>query len=190
MKALRNIITIAIILLMALGLKAQENNLTPCTAIDNEIKQILLYNKDLEKILLNEFKDEFILRFIAKPTFEPEYAFQIWKDSCLNMKISAIRLQENLWNSQERGSVAVFYFRRNIDKQLALEVDALFKLFTGSVQNEAFGFGLDGITFIFKSRSKDEVKCGKAWSPDKDSPLGELVFICNTLTDYAMGKDI
>ena len=178
-------------LLFSINTLGQENKLTPCADFRNEIFQIKQYQENLENILIENFKEDYIICFIAKPTFNPEYAFQIRKINSLNFKITAILFQKNLWYTQNTDSVKVNVYKRNIDKNLALQVDALFKLFTDSIASrKALGLGEDGVTFYFKRQTKEGVKCGETWSPETSSPLGELVYICKVLIDYTKGENV
>ncbi len=172
----------------------QENRLFFCVDFGDEMNQIKKYNSHLEEVLMNNFKDDYILRFIAKPTSNPEYAFQISEIDTANFEITAVFFQENLWttlwNTQSIDSVIVEMRNRNINKKLALKIDALFNVYTDSLSDgNALGIGEDDTSYIFIRKSKNEVKCGETWSPNKSSPLGELIYICEILTEYVKGKD-
>lgn len=169
----------------------QENRLFPCVDFSDEINQIKKYNGHLEEVLMNNFKEDYIVRFIAKPTCNPEYAFQIREIDTANFEITAIFFQENLWNTQSIDSVIVEVRNRNINRKLALKIDALFNVFIDSLSDRnALGIGEDGISYIFIRKSKNGVKCGETWSPNETSPLGELVYICKVLTEYVKGEDV
>ncbi|HOQ78591.1 MAG TPA: hypothetical protein PLB65_08420 [Candidatus Cloacimonas sp.] len=179
---------ILILLLMGSLNSMGQNSLTPCVDFSNEINQIKKYNEHLEKVLMNNLKEDYIIRFIAKPTYKPEYAFQIRKIDNSNFEIEAVFFQENLWNVQSINP-SVYVRKRNINKELVLKIDALFKVFTNSISNkDALVIGEDGTSFIFKRKTKDGARCGETWSPNETSPLGKLVCICNVLTEYAKGE--
>gem|GEM_PF-3452533 len=176
--------------MVSLNSMGQENSLSPCVDFSNKINQIKKYNEQLEKTLMKNFKEDYIIRFIAKPTYNPEYAFQIRKIDSINFEIEVVFFHENLWNVQSINPT-VDVRKRNINKELVLKIDALFKIFTNTISNkEALGIVEDGTSFIFKRKTKDGITCGETWSPNETSPLGKLVCICNVLTEYAKGEDV
>jgi len=179
-----------LLLMVSLNSMGQENSLSPCVDFSNKINQIKKYNEQLEKTLMKNFKEDYIIRFIAKPTYNPEYAFQIRKIDSINFEIEVVFFHENLWNVQSINPT-VDVRKRNINKELVLKIDALFKIFTNTISNkEALGIVEDGTSFIFKRKTKDGITCGETWSPNETSPLGKLVCICNVLTEYAKGEDV
>jgi len=190
-KSHRMIKGILILLLMvSLNLMGQENSLYPCVGFSNKINQIKKYNEQLEKVLMNNLEEDYIIRFIAKPSYNPEYAFQIRKIDSTNFEIEAVFFHENLWNVQSINP-SIDVRKRYINKELVLKIDALFKVFTNTISNKyALGIGEDGTSFIFKRKTIDGVICGETLSPNDTSPLGKLVCICNVLTVYAKGEDV
>jgi len=187
--------TCILILMGSLNSFGQENRLSPCVDFGDEINQIKKYNRHLEEVLVNNFKEDYIVRFIAKPTSNPEYAFQIREIDTANFEITAVFFQENLWNTlwntQSIDSVIVEVRNRNLNKKLALKIDALFNVFTKSLSDRnTLGIGEDDISYIFIRKSKNGVKCGETLSPNEPSPLGELIYICNVLTEYVKEEDV
>ena len=55
----------------------QIDYLTPCPDLGEIIPQIKDYELDLYKVILKDFNDQPIARYIVQPSFGPEYAFQI-----------------------------------------------------------------------------------------------------------------
>ncbi len=176
--------------MVSLNSMGQENSLSPCVDFSNEINQIKKYNEQLEKVLMNNLEEDYIIRFIAKPTYNPEYAFQIRKIDSTNFEIEAVFFHENLWNVQSINP-SIDVRKRYINKELVLKIDALFKVFTNTISNKYTLFiGEDCSSFIFKRKTIDGVICGETWSPNDTSPLGKLVCICKVLTEYAKGEDV
>ncbi len=168
----------------------QINKLTPCVDL-RTINRINQYNENLEKIFRENLKEDYMLRFVAKPSFNPEYAFQINKIEDANFEIAVLILHENLWNIQNNDSIQFSVISKRINCDFISSMDTLFRILTDSVSGvEAIGYGEDGVTYSFKYKSGDVVKCGEAWSPEDNSLLGDVVQICDNLILYAQGKNV
>lgn len=168
----------------------QINKLTPCVDL-RTIKRINQYDENLEKIFRENFKEDYILRFVAKPSFSPEYAFQINKIEDTNFEIAVLILHENLWYIKNNDSIQFTVISKNINFNLISSIDTLFRILTDSVSGvEAIGYGEDGVTYCFKYKSRDVVKCGEAWSPAENSLLDDVIQICDNLILYAQGKNV
>ena len=208
MKSIKIIILSLIAILNFSNLICQINNLGSCFWLsdkfwvedvhetkDTSINPSLKYRKILENILMQNLKDDYIIKFITVPAFDSEYAFQIIKDTN-DYKISAIVLHENLWyflmDSHKADSMKVRLYERTIDETFALKIDSLFKIFIDQVPEKRIfrGRGLDGETYQFHRQENGIVKCGETWSPYEKSILGELVSICDLIMEYSIGKDI
>jgi len=173
----------------------QKNYLNPCIDWGQEIKQIKAYNERFERKLNLELSQDFMIRFIAKPTFSPEYAFQIEKVNDEEYKLIAILFQENLCSvkNKNRDSINIDSFDRIISFELASSLDILFKKATdsSSVKKDFIFGGTDGVNYYFYRQSESsEINCGECWSPSKGTPLFELVTICDTIIHYAKGESI
>jgi len=171
----------------------QENFLNPCIDWGQVIKQIKAYDESFEKKLRLELNQDFMIRFIAKPAFSPEYAFQIEKVKNEEYKLIAILFQEKFWSAKNRDSINVDSFDRIISFELASLLDILFKKATDSSSVRKYGIiaGIDGVNYYFYRRSEStEIKCGECWSPSKGTPLFELVNICDNIIQYAKRESI
>ena len=161
--------------------------MNPCVDFGDEIAQIKKYNEYLELILIENLHEDYMVRFIAKPSFDPEYIFQIRKMNCVNYEIEFVFFQENLWNARDYNSVMVAIRKCDVPKEIALKLYALFDVFiVDSLSHNVLGAIEDGDNFIFEHKNNDKVKCGEIWSPNKNTLLGELVHICNILIEYAI----
>jgi hypothetical protein len=178
------------VIFFSLRSRAQEN-LVQCFSIPKDIIENEPYYENLDKIINNILEKQYIVEYIVKPTFSPEYAFQIVETDNSGFEISAIYLQENLWYSKIADSVKIHTYKRTIDKDLTVKIDRLFKLFLDSIPNKIiYVAGNDGISYQFKRQENNNIKCGETWSPYKDSPVKELVTICDIIMDYVKGEDI
>ena len=195
-----------VLLMGTLTVQGQEYRLTLCEELTDSSKE---YEELLEKVLTDNFTEDFIIRYIAKPSFEPEYLFQIRETDNSSYEIEAVVFLESLWEPLSASnfvyldqvnvpkvefildSVKRDLHKRDIDKTLAIKLDDLFNVFTSSMNEVGTGIIIeDGIGYRFKRKNKDEIICGEAWSPNEDSPLGKLVSICDDLTLYAKGEDV
>lgn len=173
-----------------LTVQGQVFRLNPCIEL---VDFIIKYDNLLEKALTDNFTEDYIIRYIVEPSFDSEYLFQIRETDNSYYEIEAVVFQENLWEQEVDfilDSFKIDVHKKDIDKTLAVKLDNLFSIFTSSINETYIVEGLDGITYRFKRKTKDEIICGEAWSPNEDSPLGKLVSICDDLTKYAEGKYI
>lgn len=187
---------LVLIVLIHSNLIAQDNKLYQCSDLSNEIKKIKIYNDNLDSLLNNNLNDNYKIRFISKPSFAPEYGFQIFKDTTENHKLQAFLFKENLWNllysAKNPDSLKIDIYNKKISDNLVTNIDTLFKILTDSVKirGTSLPSGFDGITYQFIRKTNEGCICGETWSPENDTPLGELIQICNALMKYAKGDDI
>ncbi len=193
------------LLMGTLTVQGQVFRLNPCIEL---VDFIFKYDNLLEKALTDNFTEDYIIRYIVEPSFDSEYLFQIRETDNSSYEIEAVVFLESLWEPLSASnfvyldqvnvpkvefildSVKRDLHKKDIDKTLAVKLDNLFSIFTSSINETYIVEGLDGITYRFKRKTKDEIICGEAWSPNEDSPLGKLVSICDDLTLYAKGEDI
>lgn len=175
-----------------LTLQGQDFHLNPCPDLGDEMDtQFRRYNENFSRILKDNFEEDYLVRYVAKPFIDPEFAFQIRKIDSMNYELSAVVFNENLWDAHLMDSVKADVQKRNINRTLAVRIDALFKVFTDSVsKNEINQTVLDGTSYIFSHKTEETEKCGQTSDPGVDSPLGELVWICEILMKYAKGEEI
>lgn len=175
-----------------LTLQGQDFHLNPCPDLgDEKDTQFRRYNENFSRILKDNFEEDYLVRFTAKPFIDPEFAFQIRKIDSMNYELSAVVFTENLWDAHLMDSVKADVQNRHINRTLAVKIDALFNVFIDSVlKNEIIVTVLDGTSYTFSHKTENTEKCGETSDPIIDSPLGELVGICEVLMKYAKGEDI
>ena len=160
----------------------------PCVDLSESVPQIKVYNEDLEKIFISNFKQEFIVRFIAKPSFDPEYAFQIYQVDDSAFIIEAFEMKANLWYTRRTDSIN--YYCRDIDTKLLQKIESLFKILINSAQNKSpFMAGLDGVNYNFLYNTNDVIKCAETDYIDNNSIIDEIIQLTDTLMLYAKDKD-
>lgn len=169
--------------------RGQEVFLSPCIHFGDKIPAIKEYNEKLEELLSETLNDDYIFRFVAKPSIEPEYAFQISEKDSSVFEISALILSANLWNTKNVDSL--ISKKREINEYLVVEIETLFKMLMDSVSTKnAYGVVEGGIIYNFFYSSEGTVSCVEAWSPNTNSLLYEVIQICDNLMLYAQGEDI
>lgn len=168
--------------------RGQEILLSPCVNLGDEIPVIAEYNEKLEKLLSENLDADYMVRFIAKPSIEAEYAFQISEIDSSVYEISALTLSANLWNTKNVDSL--ISKKREINEDLVVEINTLFKRLMDSVTTKsAYGLGEGGVIYNFFYSSEGTVSCVEAWSPS-NNPLNEVIQVCDNLMQYAQGEDI
>jgi len=173
----------------AISSKGQGVPISPCVHFGDEIPAIAEYNEKLEGLLSESLNADYIVRFIAKPPLEPEYAFQISEIDSSVFEISTLTLSANLWNTKNVDSI--FREKREIKEVLVVEISTLFKILMGSVSaKNAYGVGEGGITYNLFYSLEGTIICGEVSTPSNNSLLNEVIQVCDNLMQYAQGEDV
>lgn len=187
-RKIKRVAAVLIILLNSIMSYGQMYQFFPCVDLSESVPQIKVYNEDLEKIFISNFKQEFIVRFIAKPSFDPEYAFQIYQVDDSAFIIEAFEMKANLWYTRRTDSIN--YYCRDIDTKLLQKIESLFKILINSAQNKSpFMAGLDGVNYNFLYNTNDVIKCAETDYIDNNSIIDEIIQLTDTLMLYAKDKD-
>lgn len=174
-------------------INGQEDFLNPCVDWGKEINQIKLYDEFFNKTLDKLIDQTYLLRFIAKPSFDPEYMFQIEKTENNKYSLQTILFHENLWYTKNRDSIKFEAFKRFISYDLVLYLDSLFKKATNAamIRKTSFLAGEDGENYYFFRQSiYSDISCGQCWSPSNGTPLDELINICDKLISFAKNDTV
>lgn len=179
-----------IMLWSSLTIMGQDVCLIKCLDYSGKIPQIHDYNVRMDRLLTQYLGCDFVLRFIAKPSISPEYAFQMSYHDDSTPIISVIILNENFWSMQNQDSVQVRLNEKTIDKGLAHALDSLFELLTNfESQNRVVKSveGGDDYNFIYKTNAYRN--CVEAWLPCNGSLLNEIIDTCLDCMWYSLGKE-
>lgn len=187
MKLVFSMFNVVVLCLISFTSTGQVNALTKCDSA-NEIEQVRIYNEKLNRMIHGSLNDDYLVRYVAKPSFDPEYAFQISELDNSTYELIALTFSQNLWYAKDVDSL--FIKRRNIDSRLVSSVANLFKLLTDSITPQHTIGDLDGTDYIFMYNSNGTIRCGQTWSPGEKNILGEVVQICDDLMLFAKGKEI
>lgn len=183
---------ILILIFQPVCIFGQIDFLMPCADFGRVIEPIKKYEQSLSNILLEDFNNQPVARFVVRPALDPEYCFQIDKlnENAYNLKVSYLRV--NLWNSTNRDTIKAVLLERVINPEFALKVSLLFKKSLDSISYRPnILTGLDGIDYYFSQYNDNHgIICGETWSPNKGSKVFDLVSICDRIVDYVKtGKD-
>jgi len=187
MTNLKRIILLFFSFISAIVSNGQINHISPCYDFSDQIPQIKEYNKNLEKVFISTFYQDFLIRFIAKPSFDPEYAFQIYQVDDSAFIIEAFEMKANLWNNGNPDSVNAF--RREINITLEQEIVTLFRVIIDSQGKYYFSSQEDGEQYNFLVNTYEGLRCAQDESADEDSDLNEIIEIMDDLIQYAKDND-
>ena len=164
----------------------QIDYLTTCPDLGEIIPKIKDYESDLYKIILKDFNDQPIARYIVQPSFGPEYAFQIQQDQDDNYVLLANCLITSLWDCDNRDTIQPIQYINNIGKELTEAISNLFQILLQPVNGPCYGSGQDGITYrLYIYDTEKGLLCGETWSPKKGSKMFEIISFCDATLDYA-----
>lgn len=187
MKLVFRIFNIVVLCLISLSSIGQVNTLTLCDSV-NEIEQVRIYNDKLNLMIQSNLNDEYLVRYVAKPSFDTEYAFQISELDNSTYELIALTFSQNLGYAKDVDSS--YIKRRTIESRLASSLTNLFKLLTDSITAQHTFGGLDGTDYVFMYNSNGTIRCGQTWPPGEKTLLGEVIQICDDLMHFAKGKEI
>ena len=141
------------------------------------------YQNNLNKIVNDNLKEDYIIRFTVQPKFDAEYTFQIQQIDSLHYEISAMILHENLWKFlfyfHEVDSMRFNLYKKSIPTDIVLK---LHKLFPNTFKGRDNCTDVGGSTYCFRKQINSVSKV--------DFPLWKLAYICEFIMEYAIDKDI
>lgn len=180
----RRILICFIALLITSQMRGQ---ISSCDCV-SPVEQINCYHDCFREIISRNLDDDYIIRFIAKPTFDPEYAFQIRQKDSLSFELECLVFQKNLWYIKNSDSLSFETYRRSIEKEIACNLNALFDVLTDVEGEDVLVTAEDGISFIFLRKSFAGIKCSQVFNPNEQTPLGKVIVLCDHLVRYAKGE--
>lgn len=183
MKALLRHVVIVFFFLCCISIKAQDR-LGFCSLQD---LNFLLdgYDERLEKILQDHLSEDFIVRCIYRPAFDPEWVLQVERDPKLeHYQIITLSLEKNLWY-HKNDTIGTTMKIMHIEKDKALELINLTTLFIENKSNVMLGGCLDGESIQFEVNICGDIQCGAIEDLIENSLTGRLVAIYNMLKDAA-----
>lgn len=175
-----------VLTIVQLGLYGQ-SQLSLCYKA-NHIPIIERYNNKLDSIVSCCLGNDHLFRFVAVPSQEPEYAFQISKEDN-KYWIKLIVLDNNLWYSKDRNIINTIECTKEIEAQNALLLVHTCNLF---IENRIDSISMDyteGCLYKFESLKESDMECGQIREPDPKSAIGIFCEICNLIVDSCFRGD-
>lgn len=164
---MRKLVSIFIILNLFSFINLNAQNFEPNNSIFEIYDYQFEYYSKIRNKLFKNLSDSPELRLLVKPSFSPEYIFQIEKDKTNEIYIAKLNIvNESIWYSKNYNSIIVNEYTAHIENK---DADLLSKIYLKSIEKSHFPikdfFGLDGVTYNFSVWDKG-IKSGTIWSPD------------------------
>lgn len=139
------------------------------------------YNERLGKILQEHLSDDYIVRCIYMPSFDPEWVLQVEEDSELgHYQIITLSFEKNLWY-HKNDTIGTIMKNLCIEQDKALELINLTVLFFENKLNILQSGCLDGESVQFEVNVCGDKHCGATECPIENSLTGRLVKIFDIL---------
>ncbi len=140
------------------------------------------YDIRLEKILHDHLSEDFMIRCIFMPSFDPEYVLQVERiPKTEDYQIITLSFEKNLWY-HKNDSIGVSTNTMCLDKNKALGLINLTCLFFENKSDTMQpGCVEDGETIQFEVNVCGEKQCGATQCPTEESLTGRLVKIYDIL---------
>ncbi len=181
---------ISIILLFIISLNktfAQSDHLEPIDGILNAPNYEYEYHSNIREILLKDFDEYSQIRYIVTPSFEPEFALEITRDSTSKYYVNYHHTNKKIWRVKDKSSIEILKIKKGIPAESAILVEELFnKALAQTRYIHKDLIGGDGIRYYFFNNFES----GTTWSPKQGTRMEQLVNICNDLIKFANSNEI
>ena len=169
---------------------AQIDYLEPVKPFTTYTGELGEYYRNVFSLLNTGFQQRPYARFVAIPSFSPEYAMSVEKKNgrCL---LIANTLSRTYWQA-EKGTVKVETKSVEISQSLYQSLGAIARLVTSQIQDlDGSTAGLDGVVYYFSSTdAKGKEMMGRKWSPMKGTLMERLVLVCQSTYMFSQGENI
>jgi hypothetical protein len=167
-----------------IGLAAQ-TNLSLCYEM-NIIPRIERYNRSLDSIVSARLGDNYLVRLVVTPSFDPEYALQV-ELAEQSYLLKVISFDQNLWYAKDVASISVLECIVGMETQFAEQMLEIVKRFMDNrISTVSFPCCVDGDTYQFEIRENGAIVCGQVHEPAPNSTLGEFCRLCDLLKDCCL----
>ena len=157
------------------GIVIAQAQITPCSRIPLNKKEEN-YEKTIDSIFSVYFNDDYLIRFFAMPSFDPEYGFQIKRLQTGQYQVKTLFFNNNLWYSINRKDICIFERNDTIETGVVDKMVSLLEnYFDHNFDNTCLHNGIDGITFRIEILLNDTFICCEFWEPDDDNPFEEII---------------
>lgn len=133
------------------------------------------YDERMETILQDHLSDDFLVRCIYMPSFDPEWVLQIERDPELGCyQIITLSFEKNLW-CHKNDTIRMSMNTMPIEQDQAIKLIDLTQLFLENKSDTLQMCCLDGETIQFEINLCNYQQCGATQCPSKNSLTGRLV---------------
>ena len=159
---MKKIVFFILLLTLSFRLTAQIDYLEPVKPFTTYTGELGEYYRNVFSLLNTGFQQQPYARFVAIPSFSPEYA--------MSVDTRTVVISSSLYQS----------------------LGAIFRTVTSQVQDlDGSTAGLDGVVYYFTSTdAKGTNQMGRKWSPKKGSLMDRLVLVCQSAYMLSRGEDI
>ena len=187
---MKKIVFFILLLTLSFRLTAQIDYLEPVKPFTTYTGELGEYYRNVFSLLNTGFQQQPYARFVAIPSFSPEYAMSVEKKGGRYCLVSNT-LSSTYWQA-EKGTVTVDTRSVVISSSLYQSLGAIFRTVTSQVQDlDGSTAGLDGVVYYFTSTdAKGTNQMGRKWSPKKGSLMDRLVLVCQSAYMLSRGEDI
>ncbi|WP_195406503.1 energy transducer TonB [Bacteroides congonensis] len=187
---MKKIVFTLLLLTFSFRLMAQIDYLEPVRPFSTYKGELGEYYRNVFSLLNTGFQKQPYGRFVAIPSFSPEYAMSVEKRNGRYSLISNT-LSRTYWQA-EKGTVGVETKSVVISASLYQSLGAIFRLVTEQIQDlDGSSAGLDGIVYYFFSTDANgKEQMGRKWSPAKGTLMERLVLVCQSAYMLSKGENI
>ena len=175
--------------ILALNGKAvAQSRLSLCARFD-VTPQLKSYYNSLDSILRTRLGDDYLFRFTAMPSFDPEYALQI-ESVDEQYYIKVISFDKNLWYAKDAAGIHIDECFVELETELAEQVLYLSRQFVDNkIDSVSIGGTTDGDLYQFEINENGVISCGQIWEPASESPLDHFCLLCARLKDWCLTEN-
>ena len=187
---MKKIVISLLLLTLSFRLSAQIDYLEPVKPFTTYTGELGEYYRNVFSLLNTGFQQPPYARYVAIPSFSPEYAMSVEKKNgrCL---LIANTLSRTYWQA-EKGTVKVETKSVPISQSLYQSLGAIARLVTSQIQDmDGSTAGLDGVVYYFSSTdAKGKEIMGRKWLPMKGTLMERLVLVCQSAYMLSQGENI
>jgi hypothetical protein len=192
-------------MILAFGLSAPaQDHLEPEDGVLNQPDWSWDYSKKLREVLLKDAASYHLARMVCLPAFEPEWAVTVVREKVKDFDdphtyfVEYAGAEKKL-SRKDAPNARVTKARAPLDGDTAESLNRTWRRMLRTIRYpEELGIGADGVDYHFSrfvplfDRGQNDPLAGweqgKIWTPDEESPCGELVAIGEALRAYALAR--
>lgn len=190
MTQIRQILVSVILIMTCSIVKSQPDHLEPADGFFTLYNYQVEYYSTIREVLFKGLADGPEIRFLVKPSFEPESVLDIAFDRGQNKYFLIYRICEKMiWSNKDWKNVKVLEYKKEITKESVDLIKALFKAAIVKTRYPDSNIGrFDGTSYYFSYRDFG-TKSGTTWSPTGGSKMDRLVKIGLEMVELAKNSD-